>query len=341
MDGDPEPRDEVIRYAAAFGNKVSAAQLARWHRAGLLPRPRQQPLGRGLGTATLYPSGTSAQLVALCQIREEERRLDRVAFRLWWEGFSVDSQVIRNHLTATIAPMEEKVRQAAANAETAKGIDGSLKRALGPRRVETIAAKLEQLPAAGDALKAVLPWESLPPSMPNLDDFAEVAAQAMAQRLSGRPMASLVAQASDDDLIQARERARSLLALMQVAAAPLAWLYGKSGSLFRLMDRLMTGLTPSDFAGLVAAALAFGPDVRPDLLAAIDAGIEPPPLARELQKILIIRERVPGAAEVLTPMAIRALLRDKEAAGRYRPQIEHFIAEKRDEIEAAFAAASK
>jgi hypothetical protein len=40
-------------------------------------------------------------------------------------------------------------------------------------------------------------------------------------------------------------------------------------------------------------------------------------------------------------MAIRALLRDKEAAGRYRPQIEQFIAERRDEIEAALAAASE
>jgi hypothetical protein len=238
--------------------------------------------------------------------------------------------------------MEEKFRQSVASAETAQGIDASLKRALGRRRVESIAATLEQLPAAEDVPKTVLPWESLPSSMPSLDDLAELAGHAMAQRLSGEPMASLITQATDDDLNQARERARSLLALMQVAAGPLAWLYGKSGgSLFRLMDRLMTGLTPSDFAGIVAAALAFGPDVRPDLLAAVDAGIEPPPLARELQKILIIRERVPGAADVFTPIAIRALLRDKEAAGRYRPQIEQFLAERRDEIEAALATASK
>ena len=70
----------------------------------------------------------------------------------------------------------------------------------------------------------------------------------------------------------------------------------------------------------MAATPAFGFSVRPELLGAIGAGIEPPPLAREVQKTLIIRGRVPGAAEVFTPMTIRALLRGKEAAGRYRPQ---------------------
>jgi hypothetical protein len=46
---------------------------------------------------------------------------------------------------------------------------------------------------------------------------------------------------------------------------------------------------------------------------------------------------VPGTAEVFTPMAIRALLRDKEAAGRYRPGIEQFVARHRDQIDAALA----
>jgi hypothetical protein len=336
VNGAPESRDELIKYAAALDCTVSFAQLARWHRAGLLPRPSQQPLGRGRGTATLYPHGTSAQLVALCQIKEEERRLDRVAFRLWWEGFSVDSGVIKSHLTAASAPMEERLRRSVANGETVKGIDGALKRALGQRRAESIAATMEHPPADAKAMSTVLPWESSPSDMPSLDDFGELIGRAMTQRLSGAPIADVIARASEDELIQARERVRSLLALMQAVAAPLSWLYGKNGSLFQLMNRLTASLTPPDLAGLVAVALAFGPEVRPDLMTAIDAGIEPPALAHELQKILIIREHVPGATEVFTPMAIRALLRNKEAASRYRPKIEQFIAENRDEIETAW-----
>jgi hypothetical protein len=37
-------------------------------------------------------------------------------------------------------------------------------------------------------------------------------------------------------------------------------------------------------------------------------------------------------------MAVRACLRDKEAARRYRPQIEQFIASHREEIESVLAA---
>src|SRR5258707_10332904 len=96
----PESRDEVIQRALVVGYTVSPAQLARWHRAGLLPRPRQQALGRGRGTETFYPPGSALQVVAICQIKDEERRLERIAFRLWWEGFPVEMAVIREQLAA-------------------------------------------------------------------------------------------------------------------------------------------------------------------------------------------------------------------------------------------------
>jgi hypothetical protein len=149
-------------------------------------------------------------------------------------------------------------------------------------------------------------------------------------------IAALIGEASDYDLIRARDRSRSMLALMRSAAAPMAWLYGRSGSAFRILDRLIDGLAPSDYAGIVAAVLAFTPLIRPETLAAIDTGTEPP-LAHELRQILAIRDQVPGAADVLTPMAIRALLRDKEAARRYRPQITKFAKDHSEEVESVLA----
>jgi hypothetical protein len=42
---------------------------------------------------------------------------------------------------------------------------------------------------------------------------------------------------------------------------------------------------------------------------------------------------------VFSPMAIMALLRDKEAGRRYRTRIDQFVADHREEIEAVLAAA--
>jgi hypothetical protein len=77
--------DELLRSARQAGVDVSEAQLARWHRAGLIPRPRVQRLGRGKGTRSLYPSGTAERLIRVAQIHQQEHRLAQTAWRLWWE----------------------------------------------------------------------------------------------------------------------------------------------------------------------------------------------------------------------------------------------------------------
>ena len=166
--------------------------------------------------------------------------------------------------------------------------------------------------------------------------MAALLGQAAAAQVTGTPVASLIAQASDDDLVRARDRTRAMAALLRNAAAPMAWLYGKSGSVFKMVDRLMDTMTPQDYLGMVAIMLAFTPFMRPEVLAVLDAGTQPP-LAQELRQILAIRDQVPGAEQVLTPMAVRACLRDKEAARRYRPQIDEFVADHREEIDSVLA----
>jgi hypothetical protein len=89
-----ETREELLGFAKAHGyDNVTDHKLARWRRAGLLPRPKQRSLGRGRGTQTIYPSGTGRQLLRLCEIHfdDEEKRLIYVGWRLWWEGFDDDS----------------------------------------------------------------------------------------------------------------------------------------------------------------------------------------------------------------------------------------------------------
>ncbi len=80
-----ESKEDVLEAARAAGIAVTDAQLARWHRAGLLPRPDVQRLGRGKGTRSLYPAGTSARLIRVAKVHQQEHRLGHAAWRLWWE----------------------------------------------------------------------------------------------------------------------------------------------------------------------------------------------------------------------------------------------------------------
>jgi hypothetical protein len=91
-----ETREELLSLAKAHGyDNVTDHKLARWRRAGVLPRPEQRSLGKGRGTQTIYPSGTGRQLLRLCEIHfdDKEKRLIYVGWRLWWEGFEDASLV--------------------------------------------------------------------------------------------------------------------------------------------------------------------------------------------------------------------------------------------------------
>lgn len=88
-------RLEANRLMLPRGFALTKTQLARWHRAGLLPQPRQRGLGRGKGTSSIYPNGTGNQLRALLEIHARERRLPFVAWKLGWEGFEVPIEQIR------------------------------------------------------------------------------------------------------------------------------------------------------------------------------------------------------------------------------------------------------
>lgn len=91
----------LVALASDQGFTVTPEQVARWHRDGLLPTPRQHSLGRGRGTESLYPSGTDNQLIALLRIHRKKRRLATVAWMLWWEKFPVSEALVRETLLTT------------------------------------------------------------------------------------------------------------------------------------------------------------------------------------------------------------------------------------------------
>ena len=89
---------QLITIAHEHGYGISHTQLSRWHRAGMLPRPRQRASGKARGTQSLYPAYTGEQLLLLCTLRTHERRLSTLAWRLWWNGYPVDLSIIRERV---------------------------------------------------------------------------------------------------------------------------------------------------------------------------------------------------------------------------------------------------
>jgi hypothetical protein len=105
-----ESSQHLLLLAHEHGYEVSATQLTRWHRVGLLPRPRQQAMGRARGTQTLYPPGTGEQLLFLCASRLHQHSLTLLAWRLWWAGYPVSLTVIRQRLQRAAARLSHYVQ---------------------------------------------------------------------------------------------------------------------------------------------------------------------------------------------------------------------------------------
>ena len=124
-----ETPTQLIELAAAHGYSVSREQLARWHRADLLPAPSTPPLGKGQGpgTQTIYPSGTGDRLLDLCELREQygpHTPLPRMAWLLWWKGHDIPLTRIRAFLNNTIAGYEKGLKELAAYFRPSHVVEG-------------------------------------------------------------------------------------------------------------------------------------------------------------------------------------------------------------------------
>ncbi len=93
-----ETPEELGKEAAKLRCRLTPFKLHRWQQAGLLPKPRQIHLGYGRGTTTLYPVGTKSHLLALVNFLKQYRRIPVALWLLWWNGFPVPEDKIRELL---------------------------------------------------------------------------------------------------------------------------------------------------------------------------------------------------------------------------------------------------
>jgi hypothetical protein len=340
MTGEPaQTRDAVLEAARQADFPISADQLARWHRAGLIPRPRQRALGRGLCTVTRYPAGTATQVIALCRIKSQHRSLDRAAFQLWWEGFTVESAQVRAPLAKAAAELNSALHSLTTDdAEKSKnGFEGLISRRLGRERIERL------LQAARDAvehpsalpLPIEVPQSPMPPTM---DEVLEMLLPVLASSISGLDAVALVESQSFENLALVRDEIKTMLESISLWAEPLAWLWGRRGALLRLLADIPRCISPGDLPNLLLAAMIMRRVMPAEVLAAI-SDPTPPQLLREIAALKVVHDQVPGADTVVTPPAIRALLRNREAAQHHLPKINKFMSEHGDEVRVILEAA--
>lgn len=139
-----EESTELLTRARQHGYPLSATQLVRWHRAGLLPRPQQRPLKAARGTRSLYPPGTGEQVLLLCSLRTQERRLAHLAWQLWLRGYRVEYGIIRMQLYQATARLSHwmhwlaDVKQAVSQHDAEQVLDLFERYAEGPLHLQPL-----------------------------------------------------------------------------------------------------------------------------------------------------------------------------------------------------------
>lgn len=98
-----EPVEEVLRFATEYAPDFSPVMFKKWRDAGLIPRPIRRPgRGKAQGKDSIYPDGTTAQLLRVLAMRSEPGRfnVNRALWRLWWDGWNIEPETIRELLGA-------------------------------------------------------------------------------------------------------------------------------------------------------------------------------------------------------------------------------------------------
>jgi hypothetical protein len=170
--------------------------------------------------------------------------------------------------------------------------------------------------------------------VPTRGELPQLMAEALGSVLGGSPAAQVVAQASDVDLSRARDRMKNLVEAVARWAEPMAWLMGGNGAVFKIMQLVTESIRPSDYPDMILAMLMMERILPPEFVLFLDTPLPDPPGLNDIRLAKRIQTEIPAAKDVVTPAALRALARGKEAAGHHRERIEDFAEAHRPEIDA-------
>jgi hypothetical protein len=128
-DDEPIPMEQselskaaLLEKLAASGRPVTARQLERWSKAGLIGRPARRHLPGVRGSVSYFEAEAFAQAAALFDAAQPvkgkgDRRLDKRAFLLWWSGEGT-AQDPRSLLLKTLSPLFKALHRIRTAAQT-------------------------------------------------------------------------------------------------------------------------------------------------------------------------------------------------------------------------------
>jgi len=381
MCGSRETRVGLIELAKANGYQVSATQLSAWHRYGLIPKPEQVHLGRGRGTTSVYPAGTGEQLLSLCELHldQGEKRLDYVAWRLWWEEYDVSLKPVRSFLGRVAGVLDRTVRELvdpntgelselaweqieqSPTARLGKPL-GGVRRRVGRDLFPTVLRAMYGVTTGTfDGLYSEDPDEAAidrralekgfglerartdriggnDPWLPGA--WVEEALGEGAKWLGEVVWTDELAASSDEQLLQARDETRFVLALFGGFSLAFDELIGRGAFGLSVLGEAIRVMGPPEQGSWLlmwAAARFRGP-------AELRAGLEEnfaiePEMLEGVQSSMLLRQlkvEFPGMAEALPPHELAASLRDPDRMDELQARLDRFRAEHTDELEAFF-----
>jgi hypothetical protein len=105
-----EPTQDILDFLGFAGIQTTRDQLARLHRRRLIGEPFHD-LNGGRSSLARYPAGTAERMLRISQLRSSTKQLDELAWRLWWEGFDVEPDLIRTYLLKRATRWDEQLRE--------------------------------------------------------------------------------------------------------------------------------------------------------------------------------------------------------------------------------------
>lgn len=157
MSWNEEPRsweatEDIFGFLGFAGVETTRDQLARLHRRRLIGEPFLDQNG-GRSALTRYPVGTAERMLRISKLRSTTKQLDELAWRLWWEGYDVEPDIIRTFILKKATRWDEQHREIRA----VNPGDGALEEMKGERDIleEVFFQHLNAGPAMASARKRI------------------------------------------------------------------------------------------------------------------------------------------------------------------------------------------
>lgn len=343
----------MIAAASAAGSTITKAQLARAHRAGLLPRPIQQALGYGKGTRSVYPEHSVNQLLRLCELKRQRRKFRDLGWMLWWEGFDVAPELLRDTLVEVARQWaEEWAQMRGADGELTESVEDFLddagtsalpsrtlrwvRRRAGSDEFPTVLDALMRLVAgrdvsgdiATDVVRALgldlAQTEALPDTEPWLDTDPLDGIRAAGILMDPSAMCATAAAISMEDLRLATDRARGLLDVFQLLGEVLGYTLGRWSLGFGLVGAIGRD-TRTDTSGQAILVLfvhglsSIGMAPNADLV--ISSGSELRKSAAMIAFLRDLTDALPDASGVVSRTQLAKAMLEPRAQARLETEI--------------------